>query len=252
MSGKRSATLFGTMLLLVVCFLALVGDFASAASLNLASLHLNRAVFPSAVSPEFPYILESRARENIDRAVAWDQMSARYNANSDRMSCTLLRAYFVTMAWEAARVVAESGRCEDLIVDDFKPLWPILRGMREHEQGNWPGARQEFRRALVVGSGLLSLSLDRWLAEAHQSSAVPSFGRKAPRSWWGTPSLMSGRLPRSPYRTRGPWWVMIWTKTHLRRGDSCPYRCSGFRGRPTFRFRQIGNRPVLCFDKMFA
>ncbi len=195
MSDKRATARLGGILALAVGLLALTQSWAAIASLNLASVHLLRGA-ASAISPVFPYVVADSSRSQLGQAVLWARRSLRYAGASDRISCVMLRAHLMSMSWQEAKALVESGSCTDASVRGFKAAWPVLEGLRELERGDLVGARHEFRRAMIVGSGLLSLSLDPWL-ERVQTGVTGTIAKSLQAD---APALLVGRMVDHEWR----------------------------------------------------
>lgn len=179
LGGKHTPKRLTGLLLFAVVFLALPWDLASTVSLNLAAIHLSRGA-SKAIAPNFPYVLVPSGLLELDLAVTRAQQGLREGRTPSRLSCVVLRAHTLSMAWQEARDVVESGACDDATMHGFEALWPIVEGLRAVERGDPVAARQEFRQAIIIGSGLLSLSLDPWLRVPH-SGGVTRLAANTPR-----------------------------------------------------------------------
>ncbi len=193
--AKRIAAL----LIMAFVLLATSRSLLSAATLNLASVHLVRGA-SFVVEPRFPFVFAPAGRMELDQAAALAQRGLQRGSPSPRLSCVLLRAYTISMAWPQARELVDIGACADVTIGGFKALAPVVDGLRALDQGDLGSARLKFHQAMTASSGLLSPSLAPWIG-ASPIGEKPSLaqdrprflvGRKVDYAWQPMPEPVSG------------------------------------------------------------
>lgn len=229
LSGKYPTRRFAGLLVFAVgVLLVLSWDPPSMINLNLASIHLTRGA-ARAISPTHPYVFDGAGRLELAKAVERAQQGQREIGASNRLACVLLRAHFLSMTWQQARAVVESGACNDVSIGGFKALTPIVEGLRAVEQGELVRSRREFHKAMTVSGGLLSQSLKRWLGPSPLGTRpwlaenTPRFlvGKMVDRAWQPMPepassqwSLVGYDLDEAALETGQPVAVSLFWQQH--------------------------------------
>ncbi len=157
-------------------FLAVVAAtmprLVGSAYLNLASVYLFRGLSQSHVSFSYTaeravYVTEEIGARELQRASTWAKAGSNVDGDHPRLLCVALRAAFGRMDW--GEVVDSDSSCDDLSLRARAAPWAAVEGLRQLQRGRLSEARYSFRRSLVQGTGLLSLSLDPWLRQVRES-----------------------------------------------------------------------------------
>lgn len=179
-----------------------------AAYLNLASIHLSRAL-SGALAPQFPYVLDDAGRAELQESRRWSERAWSSGGSVARLACLRLRVSFAALNWSEALDSNSIAACLDRSLHVRPAPWLVLQGLHQLQEGNDADARLSFRRAFIVGSTILGPSLAPWLqtimAESETEPIAEVDGAR--------PRFRVGRLTSSGFvaapQAVGPNWELV-------------------------------------------
>jgi len=168
----------GTWWLIVTCIALLMcrQGIRAVVVRNHLSLATARAL-ASAPSGRFPYVGHLAARARLERTLLRAGRIAGASA-CEEVRCARLRAYLALMSWDKAKELARTTECTSFDMRSRPASWAVLDGLDSVSRGDVRRARSDLHRALGLGSGFLSPSLQPWLVQLGQR---PSHSASASR-----------------------------------------------------------------------